>query len=374
MVKKTFYLDVASTNPVSKEVVSEMSKYYLEEYGNPSAYHELGENALEAINKAREKLAKEINAKTHEIYFTSGATESNNLALKGLWKSDKKKIIISAIEHPSIKETSEFLKKVWAEVVEISVDKEGVIDIGQLENSVDSNTCVVSVMHVNNIIGTIQDLKKIGEICNRKNVILHTDAVQSFGKLEIDVQKMNISLLSVSGHKIGSPKGIGFLYVRDGVELEPMLHGGGQEKDLRSGTENVTGIIGFAKALELSKKIDKEKIGKTRDKLMDKLEKIGGTINGAKDERRIYNNINVSFQGVDNKTLVAFLSHKGIYVSAGSACESRKNDDNQTLKAIGVARKERDGSIRITIGEGLAEKDIDFIVKEIKNSVDKLKI
>jgi len=372
---KKLYLDEAATTRVYPEVVEAMKPFFLEEYGNPSSLHEMGESALKAINKARKTLAEEIGAKAHEIYFTSGGTESDNWVIQGISKAypNKKKIIISAIEHAAIMETCEFMEEQGYEIVKIPVDSEGLIDLARLENEIDENTLLVSIIHVNNIFGVIQDLEKIGELCKKKDVLFHTDAIQSFGKLDIDVSKINISLLSASGHKIGGPKGIGFLYVKEGVDIKPLIIGSGQERGLRSSTENVPGIIGFAKALEINKKIDKEKISKVRSKLMSRLEKIGGIINGSKNER-IYNNIHVSFSGVDNETLVVFLSHRGIYVSAGAACNSKKHKEDYVLKALGLKDEETKGSIRISIGSDFGEEDVDFVVSEIEKSVGKLRL
>ncbi|MCH7568125.1 MAG: cysteine desulfurase [Nanoarchaeota archaeon] len=374
MARKQIYLDYAATTPVDKEVVKEMQKYFLEEYGNPSSLHELGEKAFDEINKAREKLAKEIDARSWEIIFTSGGTESDNLAIQGLARAyTKKKIIISAIEHPAIMDVCNHMEGQGYEIKKIKVDKSGLLDMAKLENEIDDNTLLVSIIHVNNIIGTIQDLGKIGELCRKKDVLFHTDAVQSFGKLKIDVEKMNIDLLSASGHKLGGPKGIGFLYVREGVKISPLIYGGGQEKGLRSGTENVPGIVGFAKALELSKKINKEKVRKLRDRLIEGLGDIDGRINGS-SEKRIYNNVHVSFQGIESESLVYYLSKKGIYVSAGSACDSKKEKEEHVLKAIGLKEKDIGGSLRISLSQELTSKDIDFVVKEIKKSVEKLRV
>jgi len=372
---KKLYLDEAATTHVYPEVVEEMKSFFLEEYGNPSSLHEMGESALRAINKARKTLAEEIGAKPHEIYFTSGGTESDNWAIQGIAKAypNKKKIIISAIEHAAIMETCEFMEKQGYAIVKIPVNGKGLIDLIRLENEIDENTLLVSIIHANNIFGVIQDLGKIGELCKKKDVLFHTDAIQSFGKLDIDVNKMDISMLSASGHKIHGPKGIGFLYVREGTKINPLIFGGGQEKDLRSGTENVPAIVGFAKALEISKKVNTEKVSKVRDKLMSRLEGTGGIIIGARDENRMYNNIHVSFPGVDNETLVAFLSHKGIYVSAGSACDSKKSKEDYVLKALGLKDEEIKGSIRISIGSDFSEEDVDFVVSEIEKSVEKLR-
>jgi cysteine desulfurase len=369
------YLDNSATTKVKDKVMKEMQKYFLEDYGNPSSQHKLGENALKAITKAREQIAKEINAKPQEIYFTSGATESNNLALQGLVKAnqDKKKIIISSIEHPSISETCNYLQENGYKISRIPVDAQGHIRLDILKREIDSNTLLVSIMHVNNIFGTIQDLEKIGEICKEKNSPFHTDAVQSLGKLNIDVQKQNISLLSASAHKIGGPKGIGFLYVKENTNIEPLFYGGGQEKNIRSGTENVPGIMGFAKAIELQKKVKKDKIEKLRDKLIDNLIKLGGKINGSL-QNRIYNNINVSFILIDSETLIQYLSSRGFYISSGSACESKREKEEQALKALGLNGVEIKGSIRIVLNEDTTEKDIQVLTNEIKKAIKKISI
>lgn len=374
---KNIYLDNAATTRVYPAVVKEMEKFMLFEYGNASSLHELGENALEAITGVRRKIARELNAKPEEIYFTSGGTESDNLALMGVAKANKNvkknKIIISSIEHPAVYETAIQLERLGYHLIKIPVDVNGLIDINRLEREVDNSTLIVSVMHVNNIFGVIQDVEKIGQVCKRNGCLFHTDAVQSFGKVEIDVKRMDIDLLSASAHKIGGPKGIGILYVREGVSIEPIVYGGGQEKGLRSGTENVAGIIGLGKALEIIRKVDKKKITKIRDKLIDELEKIGGVVNGSR-LNRVYNNVHVSFSGIDARTLVSFLSEKGIFVSAGSACDSKKEKEDYVLKAIGLGKKDMDGSIRITLNEDLKEKDIRSVVNEIDKAVKKLKI
>ena len=332
--------------------------------------------ALKAMNSARIKLAKEINAKPEEIIFTSGATEANNLAIQGLAKEhpDRKLVIISAIEHPSIVEVAAYLKSKGLQVVKIPVDKSGIVKLSVLENVIKNNildVLVVSIMHVNNIIGSVQPVAKIGEICRKYGVLFHTDAVQSFSKLRIDVLKDKVDLLSASGHKIGAPKGIGLLYVRNGVRIQPLIYGGGQERGLRSGTENVSGIVGFAKALELQNKVNKAKIKKSRDKFIVKLEKLGGKLNGSRKDR-IYSNINVSFP-VDADTLVTFLSERGISISAGSACESKKQKEDSVLRALGLPLKEQKGSIRITLDRELKDKEIGFIVSEIGKALKILK-
>lgn len=362
---REIYLDNASTTQVYPAVVKEMNKFFLKEYGNPSSIHHLGKEARREMDKVRAQIAKEINCKPWEIIFTSGATESNNLALQGLAKANrkKKKIIISAIEHASIISVCDSLKSWGYSIVKIPVNKEGLLDLIKLEKEIDSNTLIVSIIHANNVIGTLQDIEKIGKLCKQKSTIFHTDAAQSFCKEKIDVRKMNIDLLSGSAHKIHGPKGVGFLYVKEEVGIEPIIYGGGQERDVRSGTENVPGIMGLGKAVELSVKVNKNKIMKIRDLFIRELEKIGGKINGSKD-KRLWNNIHVSFPINDEQGLVIYLCHKNIYVSSGSACDTKKEKEDQVLKAIGV--KSDLSNIRISLDENVKEKDVMYVVKEVK--------
>lgn len=370
---KELYLDAAATMSVFPEVMREAEKYMVQSFGNPSSMHEMGEKASEAVNKAREAIAREIGAKPWEIYFTSCASESNNLAIQGVAKSsNKKKIILSSIEHPSVTEVCNSLKSWGYKIVKLETGWDGSVRIDKLEKEIDKDTLLVSVMHVNNVFGTIQDLAEVGKLCRSKGVLFHTDAVQSFSKLKIDVNSMNIDLLSASGHKIGGLKGAGFLYVRDGVKIAPILYGGGQEKGLRSGTENVSAIVGFARALEVVKKIDRKGILETRNLLIEKLGKIG-RINGS-IEKRIDNNIHVSFPNVDAGTLVLALSKEGIYVSAGSACENKKMKEDSVLKALGLGKEDIEGSIRITLSRALTEKEIDHVVSSIFGIVEKIRL
>lgn len=371
---KEIYLDNAATTKVYEKVADEVLKAFREQYGNPSSTHSVGEGARGLMDKARLTLSKEINAKPWEIIFTSGGTESDNMAIIGAAKANpgKKKIIISSIEHSAVTKSAESLESQGYKIVKIPTDAQGHIRLDILEKEIDGNTLIVSVMHVNNIFGVIQDTEKIARICKGKGVLFHTDAVQSFGKMDIDVTK-GIDLLSASAHKIGGPKGIGFLYIREGVRIDPLIYGGGQERGMRSGTENVPGIVGFAKALEIVKRINREKIRKLRDKFIERLQEVGGKINGSLQDR-IYNNIHVSFPLVDGGVLVQYLSKKGIFVSAGSACDSRKEKDIESLRALGLTELESKGSIRITLNEDITEKDVDFAAKEIAKAVKKLRI
>lgn len=369
---KIIYLDNGATTAVHRDVAKEMQKYMLEEYGNASSPNALGERAQEAMNEARKKIASEIGVKPEEIIFTSGGTEANNLALFGLAAGNprKKKIIISAIEHSSVYEPAMELKKSGYEIVEIPVDKDGLIEINELEKEIDSETLLVSVIHANNEIGVLQDIGAIGKMCKKKGVFFHTDAVQSFGKERISVHDFCIDLLSASGHKISGPKGIGFLYVRGGIEIEPIIIGGGQESGKRGGTENVPAIMGFAKALEIAKKDDKEKIRKLREYFISGLEKIGGKINGSA-EHRLYNNVNVSMP-CDGEALVLALSEKGIMCSTKSACLSKQRKENRVLKALGLRKKEVNGAVRFVLSAGIGKRDIDFCLESIGRVIKKV--
>jgi cysteine desulfurase len=371
---REIYLDDTATTKVDEIVLEAMKPFFLEEYGNPSSLHEMGERAAKGMNDARSKLANEIGAKAHEIIFTSSATESNNVALRALAKTKphtKPKLIVSKIEHPSVYEVAQYLKNQGYELVEISVDKSGRINLEELGREIDDKTYLVSVIHANNIIGSVQDLKSIGKLCKSKDVLFHTDATQSFGKLDIDVGKMGISMLSSSAHKIGGPKGVGLLYIQEGTELNPWLYGGGQEKGIRSGTENVPGIVGFAKALELVRKEDADKIKEINMKLTGGLAEIGGSINSSISG--LPNIINVSFSKIDGETLVYRLSGRGIYVSAGSACDSKKDKDDRVLKSISLSEDLIKGSIRITIGKDFKSSDVNYVVNQIDECVKELK-
>jgi len=368
---KKLYLDYAATTPVYPKVIEAMGPYFLEKFGNPSSLHLLGEETKKIINKIRVYFAANIKALPEEIYFTSCASESNNIVIKSLNYAKRTKIAISNIEHPSVYDSAYSLTG-KNQVNIIPVNSDGLLEAKKIEKNIDGKTGIVSVIHVNNITGVIQNLEQIGNICKTKDVLFHTDAAQSFGKIDIDVRKMNIDLLSASGHKLGAPKGIGLLYIKKGIKINPWIHGGGQERGLRSGTENVPGIVGFAKALDIQNKINKNKISEIRNTFIVELGKIGGHIISPQDG--IYNLINVSFPGVDNTTLVTFLSQRGIYVSAGSACDSKKEKEDRVLKSMGLADEIIRGSIRISFSDNIKEKDISDIVSEIDEIVEKLKV
>jgi cysteine desulfurase len=374
-MKKVIYLDNGATTIVNDDVAKEVNRFMLENYGNASSIHQLGRKARDEIEKAREKIAKFIHAEKDEIIFTSGGTESNNLAIRGLALANphRKHIITTKIEHPCVIETCKELEKQGYRVNFLHVDQDGLINFEELKQLITNDTLLVSIMHVNNEIGVIQDMEKIGRLCKEKGTIFHSDCVQSFGKLKIDVKKMNLSLMSVSGHKINAPKGIGFLYVKRGIKINPIIYGGGQEKGIRSGTENTAGIIGLASSLDIKR--DEKGVRKSRDKLLEKILQIPGTrLNGSR-EKRIYNNINVSFHGIEGESLALLLDQDGICVSTGSACSSHSLEESHVLKAINVPVLYIHGSLRLTLDtiKPLSDDEINFIADKIKESVEKLR-
>jgi len=379
MKPKKIYLDAAATTPVAKEVLDAMMPYFSERFGNASSLHAFGRNAREAIEKAREKVAGVINAKPKEIVFTSGGTEADNLAIKGLALAhpNKRHIITSAIEHPAVLETCRTLEKQGYNLSYIPVDSEGIIDLDRLEQEIRDETLLVSIMHVNNEIGTIQPIKEIAKICREHDVYFHTDAVQSFGKLKLDMKKIKVDLLSISAHKLFGPKGVGALYVRNGVKLKALMNGGDHEQGLRSGTENTAGIVGLGKASEIAvKKISSNEyksIEKARNKLLERLLEIQGVrLNGSK-EKRIFNNINVSFHGIEGEAFVLMLDKKGIACSTGSACSSHKLEPSHVLLALGLSELEAHGSLRLTLAYPLTEDEIEYVASAIEESVRKLR-
>lgn len=366
---KELYFDASSTTAVDKEVVKAINDSMAKDYGNPSSTHALGDKASKSVIEARTKIAKAIGAKPYEIYFTSGTTESNNWVFSGLaHTTQKKKILISSIEHPSIRETANLFKNWGYNIIEIPVNNKGFVDLDFIEKNIDSETLFVSVMHANNIFGTIQDLKKIGDICKKKGTLFHTDAAQTLGKNKVLVHDWNIDLLSASAHKINGPKGVGILYIKDGVKVSPLIQGGGQERGLRSGTENVPGIVGFAKAIEIALKKDWNNVSKVRDYLITQLEKIGGKVIGP-IEKRLTNNIFVTLPEVDAERLLYDLSSKGIYISIGSACDSKKEVEDHALKNIGLSSKEMKRSVRISLPYNVKKSDADYFLRILKSLI-----
>jgi cysteine desulfurase len=381
---KVIYLDNAATTVVDARVVSAMKPYFSEKYGNASSVHQKGLETSEALERARLVITESLNAYDGEIIFTSGGTESNNLAIKGLVYSsiskgnDKKHIITTRIEHDCVLNACKWLQTLNQEirVTYLDVDKEGFINTKELEDAIRPDTLLVSIIHGNNEIGTIQNLEAIGKICRERGIYFHSDACQSFTKRMIDIKKMNIDLLTINSHKIHGPKGVGALYVRNGIKLTPLLHGGGQEKGLRSGTENIAGIVGFAEAVKIAIK-DKNKIkemAKLRDYMIKELLKIPDTkLNGSCGENRLCNNISISFAGVEGESVAAMLNLKRICVSTGSACSSKNLDPSHVIMALENNPERAHGSIRFSLSKHTKKSEIDYTIKEVKKAIEKLR-
>jgi len=378
--KRKIYLDYAATTPIDPRVLKVMIPYLKGEFGNTMSLHSFGQEAKITLEESREKVANLIGAEPNEIIFTSSATESNNLALKGIAFANKdrgKHIIISQIEHPCILESAKWLEKQGFKVTRLQVNKQGLVAPNDVKKAIRKDTILVSVIHANNEIGTIQPLEKIGKICKEKGVPFHTDAAQSMGKIPIDVEKMNIDLLTGSSHKMYGPKGAACLYIKRGVKIEPLLHGGGQEKGLRSSTVNTPTIIGFAKACEICKKEMKkesEKQVKLRDKIIKGIfDKIENSHLAGHSTKRLPNNVNVWFDFVEGESIVMQLDLLGIACSTGSACSSEKLEPSHVLLAIGLKPQQAHGSLRISLGRWTTEKDINYLLKVLPEIIKKLR-
>lgn len=371
------YFDNSATTKISSEVLNEIIPFLTTEFGNASSLYTIGRKSKRVIENARKQVAQLIDCKQNEVYFTAGGSESDNLALKGFAYANKEKgnhIITSKIEHPAILETCQILEKQGFEVTHINVDERGFIKIDELKNSIKPSTILISIMAANNEIGTIQPIQEIAKIAHENNVVFHTDAVQGVGNIPIDVTKMEIDMLSLSGHKIHAPKGIGALYVKSGINIEKIISGGHQEKDKRAGTENVAGIVGLGKACEIANKnMDKhiKYLTKLRDYYIKKLQneipdkfRINGSM-----ENRLPGNANVSFGGVNASELIFKLDEKGICVSSGSACSSGNPKPSHVLQAIKVPEKYLNSAIRTTFGDNNTFEEIDYLVKILKSEI-----
>jgi cysteine desulfurase len=379
---KRVYLDHSATSAVDPQVMDVMLPYFNAEYGNASSLHALGVDAMEALNDARKKIARVINARPEEIIFTSGGTESNNLALKGtafsalIKKSKRNHIITSVIEHDCVLNSCKWLEKMGFSVTYLPVDKYGLVNPQQLKESITPQTLIISIMHANNEIGTVQNIKELGAIARDKGVYIHTDAVQSVTKLPIDVQEMNVDMLSVSSHKIHGPKGVGCLYIKKGTKIDPLLHGGGHEKGFRSGTENISGIVGFAEAMDLGEKrrpMEMPRIEKLRDRLIEGVLAIDHSWLNGHPQKRLPINANFSFQFIEGEALVLRLSMKGIFASTGSACSSKSLEPSHVLLSIGLNPEDAHGSLRLTLGRENTEEDIDYTLEIVPEVVEKLR-
>ena len=379
-MEKFLYLDNAATTATKPEVVEAMLPYFTEKYGNPSSVYRFSSQSKEAINNARQIIADSLNTEAANIYFTAGGSESDNWALKETaraYANKGKHIITTKIEHHAILHTGEFLQKEGFDVTYINVDENGIIKLDDLRNAIRPDTILISVMFANNEIGSIQPIKEIGELAKQNGILFHTDAVQAYGQLPIDVEEMNIDMLSASGHKLGGPKGIGFLYIRKGIKILNLIHGGGQERSRRAGTENVPGIVGFGKAVEIAiatmnERIEKET--KTRDYLIDKvLKEIPFTRLNGHRTNRLPNNINFSFQFIEGESMLIMLDMAGICASSGSACTSGSLDPSHVLLAIGLPHEIAHGSLRITINEEHTIEDMDYVIEKLKSIVERLR-
>ena len=368
------YLDNSATTKIKTEVLNEMLPYLTTEYGNASSLYFIGRKAKRAIEKARQQVAKLVNCNPHEIYFTGSGSESDNTALKGFAYANKEKgnhIITSKIEHHAILETCETLERQGFEVSYIDVDESGRIKIDELKKAITPSTILISIMTANNEIGTIQPIEEIAKIAHAQNIVFHTDSVQAIGNMPIDVEKMGIDMLSLSGHKINAPKGIGALYIKNGVEVEKYINGGHQERDKRAGTENVAGIVGLGKACELANEnmlTHIKYLKKLRDYYITSLQKEMPEkirINGSMDNR-LPGNANISFEGIDSSELIFKLDEKGICVSSGSACSAGDTVPSHVLKAINVPEKYLNSAIRTTFGDNNTFEQVDYLVKCLK--------
>lgn len=379
-MEKKIYLDNAATTKTRPEVVEAMLPYFTERYGNPSSVYEFATQNKKAVDEARGIIAKALGADISEIYFTGGGTESDNWALIAAVDAYAFKgnhIITSKIEHHAILHTCEYLEKHGVEVTYVDVDENGILKLDQLEKAIRPTTILISVMFANNEIGTLQPVKEIGEIAKKHNVLFHTDAVQAFGQLPIDVNALGIDMLSASAHKLNGPKGIGFLYIKKGIKLRSFIHGGGQERQRRAGTENVPGIVGFGKAVEIAVATMQERIEKEtklRNHLMKRvLEEIPFVrVNGDK-ARRLPNNANFSFQFIEGESLLIMLDMSNICASSGSACTSGSLDPSHVLLAIGLPHEIAHGSLRLTLCDENTEEEINYTVDRIKEIVEKLR-
>lgn len=380
MEKMHIYADNAATTCITKNVLDKMMPYLTDFYGNPSSIYKFGRDTQSAVENAREEIASCFGAVPKEIYFTAGGSESDNWAIKStalrLGAKGKKHIITTNFEHHAVLHTCAALEKQGFEVTYLPVDEKGYITAEQVKNAIRPDTALVTVMYANNEIGTIQPISEIGAVCREKGVLFHTDAVQAAGHVKINVKEQNIDMMSVSGHKIHAPKGVGFLYVRTGVALPPLIDGGAQERGKRAGTENVAGIIGLAEAVKAATKDIPEKtrlLTEKRDRIIKSLTAVEGSrLNGGL-ENRMPGNINVSYLGVEGESLLLMLDMKGICASSGSACTSGSLDPSHVLLALGLPHEVAHGSLRLSISEEITDEEVDYIINTVPEIVDRIR-
>ncbi len=377
---KMIYLDNAATTKVADSVVDAMLPYFKEYYGNASSIYQLGAKSKEALDESREYIAGTLGAKTNEIYFTAGGSESDNWAIKATadaYAQKGKHIITSAIEHHAVLHTCEYLEKHGYEVTYVGVDENGVIKLDELKAAIRPDTILISVMFANNEIGTIQPIKEIGEIAKEHDILFHTDAVQAYAQVPINVDEMHIDMLSASGHKLNGPKGIGFLYIRKGIKIRSFVHGGQQERGRRAGTENIPGIVGLAAAAKRSFSMLEEKMQKEielRDYLISRIEAEIPycRLNGDR-KKRLPNNVNFSFQFIEGESMLILLDSKGIAASSGSACTSGSLDPSHVLLAIGLPHEIAHGSLRLTLSEENTKEEMDYVVEQLTAILERLR-
>ena len=373
------YMDYAATTPVDPRVLKTMKPYFSEKYGNSVSLHKQGREAKEALEESRKTIAAMMNAEPNELIFMGSTTESTNMALKGIAFANRKKgkhIVVSSIEHHCVLEPARWLEKQGFEITLLPVDNFGFIDITQLENAIRKDTILVSIMHANNEIGTIEDIEKIGKVCKEKGVYFHSDAAQSFGKIPIDVKKMNIDLLSISSHKMYGPKGVGGLYIKKGTKIEPLLHGGGHEFKKRSSTVNVAGIVGFAEATRIQEKemaSDAQKQTILRDKLINELLNIEDAHLTGHLTKRLPNNTSFWFAYIEGESLLMQLDMSDVSASTGSACSSDSLEASHILLAIGLKPQEAHGSLRLSLGKYTTNEDVNYVLEVVPKSVERLR-
>lgn len=377
---KKIYLDYAATSPVKDEVLQEMILYYSDVFGNPSSIYSYARESRKAIDKARDVIAKTLNAKANEIYFTGSGSEADNWAIKGVasaLKNKGKHIITSKIEHHAVLHTCEYLEREGFDVTYLDVDEFGFVSLTSLENSIREDTILISIMFANNEIGTVLPIKEFAEIAKKKGVLLHTDAVQAYGNIPIDVLDLGVDLMSFSAHKIYGPKGVGALYIKRGTKIDSIIHGGAQEMKRRAGTENIAGIVGFAKAAELANNNLEEhatKLKKLRSKLIENITlkiphvRINGDL-----IKRLPGNVNMCFEYIEGESLLLSLDLVGIAASSGSACTSGSLDPSHVLMAIGLTHEIAHGSLRLSIGDFNTEEDIDYVIEKLPPIVQRLR-
>lgn len=373
------YLDNNATTPIDPAVVEKMSQFIKEHFGNPSSLYPIGRKVKEIITEAREVIAKAIGAVRTEIIFTASGTEADNLAIRGVLDAfpEKNEIITSAIEHPAVMNTGSYLEKKGAKVTYVPVDKYGTVDIDFLKNAITPQTALISVMHANNELGTIQPIEKISKIAKERGVLVHTDAIQAFGKIDVNVNKLGIDLLSISAHKVYGPKGVGALYIRKGTDIWPLIYGGSQEREMRAGTENTIGIVGFGEAVRVMterRDKDKKRIAKLSEQLKKGIEeKIPKVKFNGHEKNRMKGTLNFSFYSLEAEAILLALATKEIYVSTGSACSEGAEEVSHVLEAIGLKPEVARSSVRMSLGRFNTEEDIKTVLEELPEIVKKLR-